>query len=264
MQLHTDLLPNYFTIATPANSHYLVPTNCFNFVSRESDTLVVTVGDSWTWGADLHADTRLQDAYGNLVSGALNADWLNLSQRGSNNFFIAERVEELDAILPQLHYKKVFLICTFTETGRSFNSHHDVYIDYNSWFQQNDIDNFLAFLNAECYNRICTVANKHNMVLRVGTNFVDPIGFTADFVPWFRQLGIPCNVTSCVGHTGALRLHSVEEFVNDSARFKVWFAELVEKSAHIDKVCKSSKLVKMHPDSAGHRVWANSILESIK
>ena len=28
-------------------------TDPFNFVSRDSDTLLVTIGDSWTWGADL-------------------------------------------------------------------------------------------------------------------------------------------------------------------------------------------------------------------
>lgn len=264
MKLHTDLLPEYFTIATPANSHYTKNTNCFNFVDRESDLLVVTIGDSWTWGADLDPNTRLQQVYGNIISEEIDADWLNLSQSGANNFFIAERAEELSNIITNLHYKKIYLICTFTETGRSFNSHHDVYIDYVSWFQQNNIDKFLEFLNAECYNRICTVASQHNMILWVGTNFVDPIGFPADATAWFRQLGIVCDVQSCVGHTGATKLSSVEQFVDNHSDFKEWFARLVELSVYTDSVCRSSALVNAHPTPAGHKVWANCILESIK
>ena len=66
MKLTTETLPLYFTVATPSNSHYTEVTNCFDFVDRNSDTLVVTVGDSWTWGADLDSDLRLQQVLGLL------------------------------------------------------------------------------------------------------------------------------------------------------------------------------------------------------
>lgn len=263
MKLHTDSLPKYFTIADSTNSHYTEPTNCFDFVDRNAGTLLVTVGDSWTWGTDLNPEYRLQHVFGNLVSEKLNSDWLNLAQSGANNFFIAERVEELGKIVGELNYKKIYLICTFTETGRSFDSQHDRYIDYLSWFEHNDINDFLAFLNAECYNRICSVAEKHRMILRVGTNFVDPEGFPAHFQPWFRQLGIPCEIQSCVGHTGASRLQSVQQFISDQNSFKKWFSDLVTKSAYTDLVCRSKILYKAHPTPAGHQAWANTVLESI-
>ena len=44
MKLSTDLLPTYFTIAMPNNSHYIVATNCFNFV----DPVGITV-DFVSW-----------------------------------------------------------------------------------------------------------------------------------------------------------------------------------------------------------------------
>jgi hypothetical protein len=264
MKLSTHLLPTYFTIADSTNSHFQIPTNCFDFVDRGSDTLVVTVGDSWTYGEDLNTATRLQDVYGNVVSQQLGADWLNLAQSGANNFFIAERVEELGELVPELDYTAIYLICTFTETGRSFDSHHDAYIDYVSWFQHNDIDKFLAFLNAECYNRVCAVAKQHHMTLRVGTNFVDPIGFPVNFTAWFRQLGIACSALSCVGHTGVSRLGSVEQFVNNRKQFQQWFSELIDVSAHTDTVCRSPVLFNAHPTASGHKIWADCILESIK
>jgi len=264
MKLTTDLLSNYFTIATPDNSHYIEPTNCFNFVDRMSDILTVTVGDSWTWGRGLDPEQRLDQVYGNLVSSAFGSDWLNLGQNGSNNFFIAERVEELGKIIPDLNYKKVYLICVFTETGRSFNSHHDVYIDYVSWFKQNQIENFLAFLNAECMRRIQAVVYQHNIILRTGTNFVDPIGIDVDFVPWYRQLGIKCDISACMGSTGAKRLQEVEQFVQDQDAYMHWFNNLVDQSFLIDLVCQSQKLGNQHPTAFGHKIWADCIIESLR
>jgi hypothetical protein len=261
MKLTTDTLSKYFTIAGPHNSHYNEPTNCFNFEDRASNQLVVTIGDSWTWGADLDSKLRTQQVYGNLVAQELNADWLNLAQSGSNNFFIAEQVEELAKIAPDLGYKKINLICTFTEIGRSFNSHHDAYIDYVNWFRYNNIQQFLSFLNAECANRIKKASA--NFELRLGTNFVDAIGFEPDLEPWFRVLGIPCETNAYCGSTGVQRLQAVEQFVYNKADYQDWMIDLIDQAQHIDKVCSSPTLILAHPRAAGHRAWANYILKTL-
>jgi hypothetical protein len=263
MKLSTELLPQYFTIASAYNSHFRHPTNCFDFIDRDSDSLVVTVGDSWTYGSDLNPELRLNQVYGNLISSHFSADFLNLAQPGSNNFFIAERVEELGNIVFNLGYKKIYLICTFTESGRSFNSHHDVYIDYVSWFRNNSIDNFLAFLNNECYNRICDIASEHKMIFRAGTNFVDATGFCPDIDPWFRQLKIPCDITGHAGSVGANRLLAAKEFVEDRNQFKKWAIDLMNRSIYIDKVCASRTLINAHPTSQGHQIWADAILKTL-
>ena len=221
------------------------------------------MGDSWTWGSDLPPYLRCQQVYGNIIAQQLNTDWLNLALPGSNNFFIAERVEELGRIVSDLEYEKIYLICTFTETGRSFDSQHDRYIDYVSWFKQNHIDKFLAFLNAECSNRIRAVAQQHNLILRVGTNFVDPVGFTTDMVPWFRQLGITCDAVSCVGHTGASRLQNVKEFVQNDMIYKQWFSDVISLSQYTENVLNSPLLYRNHPTAQGHATWANSILQTL-
>jgi len=269
MKLEKSILPDYFTIASPHNSHYKVKTNTFDFTDRNADVLVVTCGDSWTWGADLSENDdeefRVNHTFGNVVSSELLADWLNLGLSGSNNFFIAERVEEFSKIIPQLGYKKIYLICTFTEIGRSFDSHHDVYIDYISWFNDNikvesDFDKFLYFLNAECLSRIKQAIENHNIEFRVGTNFVDAIGIESDSgflkMPWFRLLGINQPV-AYVSTTGALRLRSMEQFVSDHKKslFKSWFTKLIDTSAKV----RGS----WHPPASGHEIWAKYILESI-
>jgi hypothetical protein len=270
MKLTKEILPNYFTIASPKNSHYLVKTNTFDFVDCNSTTLVVTIGDSWTYGADLSNDNeefRINNVYGRIVSDKINTDWLNLGQSGSNNFFIAERAEEFGRIVNQLDYKKVYMICTFTEIGRSFNSHHDLYIDYIKWFDNNHIDNFLHFLNATCVDRIKKVAQKHGIKLIVGTNFVDAIGIDSDVllpIPWFRLLEIKCPIVAYAGSTGVSRLHAVLQFVkNNDAGYKKWMINLINQAKYVDQTTSSQKLINQHPNADGHRIWANYILEHI-
>lgn len=276
MKLDKDSLPNYFTIASPANSHFKEKTNTFDFVNRESDTLVVTVGDSWTWGSDLLDTDRLTQVYGNIISDKLTADWLNLGQPGSSNFFIAERVEELGKLIPNLHYRNIYLICTFTEIGRGINSHHDMHIDYYNWFRHNEFataDDFyrlLDFLNRDCLNRVRAVADCYNLKLVVGSNFVDPIGIDNDpgflSVPWFRVLNIPCPVTGYAASAGIDRVKDLIEFVPADIQhlFKSWIVRLIDQAAYIDQVCRSKVLKKIHPTANGHASWANYILENIK
>jgi hypothetical protein len=270
MKLTKEILPDHFIIASPRNSHYLTETNTFDFVGRNSDILVVTIGDSWTWGADLSLDNndkfRINNVYGSLVSDKMQADWLNLGQRGSNNFFIAEKAEELGQIVSQLDYKKIYMICTFTEVGRSFNSHHDSYIDYINWFENNHIDNFLYFLNATCVDRIKKVTQEHNIKLIIGTNFVDATGIDKDLLlpmPWFRLLGIDCRILGYAGTSGVAQLQSALEFTNDIVAYKSWIIRLINQSKHIDQVCGSRLLNISHPNATGHNLWANYILEHI-
>ena len=276
IQLSTDILPTYFTIATNQNSHYTLPTNCFDFVDRSSQELLVTVGESWTWGSDLPISDRLNCVFGNIVSTQMSADWLNLGQPGASNFFIAERIEELGLIVSNLNYKKIYLVCTFTEIGRGFNSHHDAHIDYHNWFQQNSIDTehdfykIFEFLNQDCINRIRSVAEQHNIELLVGTNFVDAIGIENEpgflSTSWVKLLNITCSATGYAGNTGVNRLKDLIEFIpaNKKLLFKSWFSKLVEESDCVDQVCKSPLLVNAHPTKHGHLTWANYILKNIK
>lgn len=270
MILTQQILPKYFGMATPRNSHYQEETNTFDFVSRGSKNLLITIGDSWTWGSDLSPtddhEFRLKHVYGNIIADQCNLDWLNLARPGSNNFFIAEKVEELGKILPELDYQEICVVCTFTEIGRSFNSDCDMYIDYIDWFKHNHINNFLNFLNAECVNRIKRITQPNNIKLLIGTNFIDAIGIDTEILlpsPWFRLLGIQCPVQAYAGHTGVLRLQQVSEFVSDKTAYKSWMMDLIERSYFIDQACRNARLVNAHPRAEGHTIWANYVLEHL-
>lgn len=210
MKLTQDTLPNYFTIADSTNSWYSEPTNTFDFVDNNSSTLVVTIGDSWTYGDRL--TNRLGDVYGRLVADHLRADWLNLGLCAQGNFWIATMVEELAAVIPNLEYNKIYVICVFGGVGRWFNTKYDVYLDYVDWFKNNihqpsDFDQLLSWLNDECIKRILTALDPFEHVqLKVGTHYLDPIGFDrlqptqVLEQPWYRVMDCPADesVYTCV------------------------------------------------------------------
>lgn len=270
MLLSTQSLPQYFTIATPANSHYTQETNCFDFVSRNSKNLLVTVGESWVWGAGLR--NRLHETFGNVVSDFFGWDWLNLGQPGASNFYIAERVEELANIIAKLDYDHVTTLCVFTEVGRGFNSHHDKNLDYRTWLdsnisKQDDFDNFLNFLNRHCVDRILSALDNRSRVV-FGSNFVNHLGLPMYCTlprPWFELLGNACEPNCYAGTTGTKRLAQLHQFLDPDKQnlFKSWFINLIARAEQIDKVERASSLGfdRMHPDAEGHKLWANYVID---
>ena len=69
--------------------------NPCHYQNRDSDSMIITVGDSWTYGDSLGKtcvregldDTqhRLAHVYGNLISQELGVDWINLALPGISN-----------------------------------------------------------------------------------------------------------------------------------------------------------------------------------
>jgi hypothetical protein len=219
MKLAQQTIPDYFSIADSTNSWYKEPTNTFNFIDNNSKTLIVTVGDSWTWGADMSAnnnndDYRLNNLYGRVIADELQSDWLNLGFSAKGNFWIATMVTELADIIDDLEYDKIYVVCTFTEVGRSTNTIYDRHINYINWFQNNihtheDFNKLFYYLNSECIEIIITALKKYNhVVLKVGTNFIDPVGFDKLnnsqilSTPWYKVLGLDDNAVAYTCNAG--------------------------------------------------------------
>jgi hypothetical protein len=283
MKLSQDTLAEHFIIADSTSSWYQTPTNTFDFVDRDSKTLVVTVGDSWTWGCDLSLNNsdeqyRKDHVYGNLVSKELNADWLNLAIPAQGNFWIVAMVKELADLIPNLDYDKIIVVCTFTSVGRWFNTKYDQHIDYVSWFKDNirqkqDFDQLLFMLNDVCVADISTsLAPFDHVVLKIGTNMVEHIGLTGlkstqilqD--PWYRLLGVQPTTLAyvCFYHD---RLSTATEFIPPQyhSDFKNWWLDLWKASEQQLLVLSSLPGImrNYHPLSAGHEIWANYIFEQL-
>ena len=79
--------------------------NPYCYKSRDSDRLIITIGDSWTYGDSLgktkvrngidDTEYRLNHVYGNILTEQLAADWMNLALPGGSNFWMLNSLGQL-------------------------------------------------------------------------------------------------------------------------------------------------------------------------
>lgn len=107
------------------------------------DTLLVTIGDSWTWGDSLSDDlrdgvnfahpylvarcwdqaVRRKLCYGAHLSKYLGADWINYGFPGYSNIYILERFARALRDPEVQKYSEVYFVLCLTETGREWAWH---------------------------------------------------------------------------------------------------------------------------------------------
>lgn len=97
--------------------------------SVNSSKLIITVGDSWTWGDSLgkttsdfdDRDYRVNHIYGSILSDRLNTDFINIGIPGGSNLYILTYLEKvLKSLLKS--YENICIIFTLTESGRELNN----------------------------------------------------------------------------------------------------------------------------------------------
>lgn len=297
MKLSQDTLADYFSLPDSNRSIFLVGKMPYDFISRNSNTLVVTIGDSWTWGADLtklsfnglhhnkladDADYRLANVFGGIVASSLHADFLNLGESGASNYYIANKLLELSKIRESLEYTNIIVVCVFTEVARDFNGSDDSLIDYYSWLSSNinthsDYYNLLKFINSNVTDKIVPLLNKFNIYF--ATNFVDPIGFeniSQHFLSksWLQvwcehkqiQYPEPCYVVSPWVFEKLEQALDINPNLNRT-NFLIWAADALASANNRAAICKKDNVNfgnLLHPLAEGHRVWAQYILEQIQ
>jgi hypothetical protein len=128
--------------------------------NKNSDYLLITVGDSWTWGNGLGGTTwsaqstrydnkeyRTNHIYGKILSDYLNADHINVGLIGGANLYILQYFKQVISSIVR-NYKKIYVVFTLTEAGRElcggwFNLKDEwTNIRGDSWPTYDDITNF--------------------------------------------------------------------------------------------------------------------------
>ena len=102
---------------------------------KNHDNLLITVGDSWTWGnylgnitqekidkgVDLDDfDYRISHVYGTVLANKLDSDFVNFGICGFANIDLIYKVEDF---IKNIHkpYKKIQIVLTLTESGRELS-----------------------------------------------------------------------------------------------------------------------------------------------
>ena len=87
--------------------------------SNESDTLFVSVGESWTSYPGYSTLSKTPDRYwGLLLATKQNWDWLNIAAPGFSNHWMLDNLEFAMPLLQETKYKNIHIMICLTEPGR--------------------------------------------------------------------------------------------------------------------------------------------------
>jgi hypothetical protein len=248
-----------------------------------SDTLLVTIGESWTWGNSLPSD-RLINVWGHRLAAKLSLDWLNIARCGSSNFWIFYQLSEL---LRYLHnendfpYQKIIFVFCLTETGRELNEHW-------SWYEYDPINFFYSqptdisvqdLIKRQNYHCV-RYAEQQIEILRthvdcdvwIGHNFCSPIYWN---IPFFRlekswnqitahQIGYDLS-----GHPSIVQnsiLEKYREHLKNNDSLLEQLINIQEQAIQMLNFFDFSPLnyKSQHPTAENNELWASYVANKIK
>ena len=247
---------------------FKVPTwskidNPYAYVHRPSNTLLITVGDSWTYGDSLgktkvrngvdDTDYRLANIYGNVMAEQLKSSWINLALPGGSNSLMISWLELL--LAKDLNYAHIVCTITLTESGR----HEDLQlIDRSLVTQQSVLEKMVTI----AYGQIQTLALRYPEIkFIIGHNFTDSCSVAPVEKSW---LEIMLGKTIQNGTHIVISEHIDQ--MNYESRFPDVFDIMDRASARMDLLdtCTfSCNEDSRHPNEQGHTMWGNYLLGKI-
>lgn len=240
-------------------------SNPYAFRPRGSDTVLITVGDSWTYGDSLgntkvregrdDTEYRLDHVYGNIISKHYNWDWINLALPGGSNEWM---LDNLDRLLKQfLEYRKIVVVVTLTESGR----HEELRSMDRGLITQQMV---LLHLLARTYNKINQLKDEYPSVkFLVAHNFTDGAEGLLDLCDrsWLEVMidkSIQKNTHIVV--SDHINQMNYEQIFPDAL-------DIIERAqSRIDLLDSCEYCYKedsRHPNEQGHRLWAEYLITQI-
>ena len=258
----------------------------FDWIKQNRKKLVVTIGESWTWGDSLgktqhkifdDKEFRLSNVYGRRLAETLQADFLNIAKPGESNLWIAKHYAMFVNEIDKFDYDEILVVLTMTEVGREFEGDLDYDRDYMSDLK--DIVNLKDFLNtlSNYVSKEIQSVKQDKIKLLIGTNFIDS-NYTTDLQvlekSWVDviadrlQVSIqkPCyTVSSWVFD----RFHQLLNFTQNYRRvdFLKDLQQHMEIAIQVTDFLMQSKLnykkASKHPTPEGHQLWADYLYLSL-
>jgi lysophospholipase L1-like esterase len=257
----------------------------FDCENRNSDHILVCLGESWTKGCGL-ANPH-QDVFGAQLSRELGWDWLNCGGSGFSNSWMLSYCEYLVDYLNASDYAGGSVVLTFTENGRDIKDYSSRKFDYISAYQSipvtvglyelvlDDIERewiarledisqqldsrfqLVAGCNFAWHDTLAGFCRNHYKVKWIGTRWLDLL---ADAVDKPRANSIRMT------HVDAPEVVNQIVGIKDSSAFKRWFMMHSDSALNVIGWMESTTEFfeshdTGHPNAQGHAVWANAVKE---
>ena len=251
------------------------------------DTLLVMIGDSWTWGDHLgtidwdnasNDPCRMEEIAGRKLANLLNADWVNLARPGCSNYWMLEKLYDIQPFLEQNNYKKIHVVITLTEDLRESTYSRRINVDspyQQFWTLSNNIQDFLVKVETflfdnlqEYFNRLPAVTftvsraftdswtQRHWLLDKTWCDIIqDNISFS-DYqkpVPFIGQMSID---------------PLTEKFIAQNIERKSEFLDIMERVGtrwqFLGNSVYNLKGSTCHPNPAGHTLWAEYLYSQLR
>ena len=265
-------------------------TDHYHTEINDRDTLLITMGDSWTWGASLDPALKYKQIYGAHLKQQLNCDWINIGCQGWSNSFILENLGFLGPHLQESAYKNIIVVINLTENGRDVQSTTSFRYNYSRlrdtfgvsgafyenllldieryWIRQ--IDSFLEKTDSRfqvvlTQNFVWHLETERQLKDRVKILDLNWIECLADA----QQLPRPIRTNLVTGWIFRA-VDSVHDILNitDRNEFKQWSLPYLDRANQVNKWLDSSpvnyeKSASKHPNATGHQIWADYIMKNL-
>ena len=253
------------------------------------DTLLVMIGDSWTWGDHLgtidwdkasNDPCRMEEIAGCQLSRLLDADWVNIARPGCSNYWMLEKLEDILPFLKQNNYKKVYVVITLTEDLRESTYSRRINVDrpyQEFWNRSIGITDFLVqvehFLlrNLEQYFK-----QLPNVVVKVQRAFTDvwtdnssPLLLEKSWCDVIQDKVNFNNYQKPVPFIGQMSINPLtEKFILQNPERKLEFLDIMERVGtrwgFLGASTYNLKGSTCHPNPAGHLLWAEYLFSQLQ
>jgi hypothetical protein len=218
--------------------------------------LLVTVGDSWTYGDSLgktkvrngvdDTDYRLEHVYGNILTEQLGYDWMNLALPGGSNYCMLNWLGQL--LDRKYNYQDITCVITLTEAGR----HEEI-----NWARGELLQTALHDIVAKTYSMVKELRLRFPRVtFKIAHNFTDGLlGYGVIERTWLEILTeqtIQDNTYIVI--SDHIKQLNYERTYPDTV-------EVIDRALKridiLDACAYCNKEDSRHPTEQGHRLWAN-------
>jgi hypothetical protein len=270
------------------------PDNIYSFRQwytediQEKDTLLVTVGDSWTWGDHLGSidwdknnddPVRLQQIFGRKLADKLLADWVNLARPGCSNYWMLEQLEDVEQHFHRVkdQYKKIIVVVTLTEDLREANYTRRINVEdpyREMWNKSNSIVDFLKSVESYLFGNLEMYFNRLPFVqAHVSRAFTDswntsPLLLDKTWCDVMQDLFKFNNYQRPVPFIGQLSTGALNnKYITTDAQ-KIEFLNIMSvvetRWQFLGASTYNLKGSTCHPNPAGHQLWADYLFSKIQ
>jgi hypothetical protein len=256
---------------------------------QNRDTLVITVGDSWTWGDHLgnidwnvasDDPVRLTQIFGRKLADKLATDWINLARPGCSNYWMLEKLQDIQPFIQQAQYKKIYVIVTLTEDLREaqYTRRINVNAPYQDmWSRSIGVTDFLVqvenYLLRNLEQYFSTLPNVTAYVQRAFTDIwpanSSPLLLEKSWCDVIQDNFNFKNYQKPVPFIGQMAVDPLtEKYIALNPERKLEFLDIMDRvSTRWNFLGSSTYNLKgstCHPNPAGHELWAEYLYSKLR